>query len=216
MKSRACLVFSLGLPVVMLAAGSSRTSAQKPVGGMLPERVFFAQPSDGPGPPQGGMTAEQMRQVKESKARAVELRRQVIERRTVDAVIVNEPASERDHAFEGDGATEGSVQGRRWRAAGRGGWFSYQLKATDKPLMLVCTYIGAAPAQPMFDILVDGEKIASVLLRDRPEATWDAEYLIPEKLTRNKERLTVRFQAQRGSSTGAILDVRTVWADVQE
>ena len=152
---------------------------------------------------------------RKSETTAAESRRQTIERRTVDAVVVNDPQAERDHAFKGEGTTEGYVEGRRWRAA-RNGWFSYEIKSGDKPLKLVCTYRGAAGRRPVFDIIVDGQKIASESLAYHPTETFDAEYVLPEELTRGKDRLTVKFQAQPNSSTGAVLDVRLVWADLQE
>ncbi len=154
-------------------------------------------------------------ETRKSETASAESRRQTIERRTVDAVIVNEPKSEQDHAFKGDGTTEGYVEGRRWRAA-RNGWFSYEIKGSDKPLKLVCTYRGAAGRRPTFDIYVDGEKIASESLAYHPTETFDVEYVLPESLTRGKDRLTVKFQAQPNSATGAVLDVRLVWADLQE
>jgi hypothetical protein len=154
-------------------------------------------------------------ETRKSETTAAESRRQTIERRTVDAVIVNEAQGERDHAFKGEGTTEGYVEGRKWRAA-RNGWFSYEIKASDKPLKLVCTYRGAGGRRPVFDIIVDGQKIASESLAYHPTETFDVEYLLPEDLTRGKDRLTVKFQAQPNSSTGAVLDVRLVWADLQE
>ncbi len=152
---------------------------------------------------------------RKSDAAAAELRRQTIERRTVDAVIVNDPQSERDHGYKGEGTNEGYVEGRRWRAA-RNGWFSYELKVDDKPLKLVCTYRDASGGRSAFEILVDGRRIASGPISYHPTETFDVEYLLPEDLTRGKERLTVKFQAQPNASTAGVLDVRIVWADLQE
>jgi len=154
-------------------------------------------------------------ETRKSETAAAESHRQTIERRTVDAVVVNDADSERDHLFKGEGTTEGFVEGRKWRLA-RNGWFSYEIKASDKPLKLVCTYRGAGGRRPAFDILVDGRKIASESIAYHPTETFDVEYPLPEDLTRGKDRLTVRFQAQPNSSTGAVLDVRIVWADLQE
>jgi len=149
-------------------------------------------------------------ETKKTEIATAESYRQTIEQRTVDAVIVNNPQSERDHLFKGEGTSEGYVEGRKWRAA-RNGWFSYELKSTDKPLKLVCTYRGASGRRPVFDIIVDDQKIASEALAYHPTETFDVEYPLPENLTRGKDRLTVKFQAQPNSSTGAVLDVRLVW-----
>jgi DUF1680 family protein len=148
-------------------------------------------------------------ETRKNETAAAESHRQTIERRTVDAVIVNDPQSERDHLFKGEGTSEGYVEGRKWRAA-RNGWFSYEIKSTDKPLKLVCTYRGSGGRRPVFDIIVDGETVASESIAYHPTETFDVEYPLPENLTRGKDHLTVKFQAQPNSSTGAVLDVRIV------
>ena len=137
-----------------------------------------------------------------------EAHRKEIERRTVDAVDLNEPQSERDHNFQGEGTIDGDFDGRRWRAA-RNGWFSYDLKtAGDKPLTLVCTYRGSEGRRRAFDVLVEGEKVATVTLENHPGELFDFEHPLPERLTRGKRRITVKFQAQPDSFAGSVFDVR--------
>ncbi len=153
---------------------------------------------------------------KKSETAAAESKRQLIERRTVDAVVVHTEKSEADHAFKGERTREGYFEGRRYRATQRDGWFSYELRTSDKPLKLVCTWRGAEGDRPLFDVFVDGEKIASEALGYHPTGTLDTEYVLPETQTRNKDKITIKFQAQPKSSVGALLEVRTVWADLQE
>lgn len=139
---------------------------------------------------------------------AAEAHRQEVERRTVDAVNLDVPQSERDHNFQGEGTIEGDFDGRRWRAA-RNGWFSYDLKISgDKPVTLVCTYRGSEGRRRAFDVLVDGEKIAAVTLENHPGELFDFEYPLPERLTRGKQRVRVRFQALPDSFAGSVFDVR--------
>jgi hypothetical protein len=97
----------------------------------------------------------------------------------------------------------------RYREA-RGGWFSYELKVTWEPVALVCTYRGAEGQTRTFDILVDGQKLVSESLPYHPTETFDREYPLPEAFWRDKEKITVRFQAPAGAATGAVFDVRTV------
>ncbi|MGE5359066.1 MAG: DUF6805 domain-containing protein, partial [Bacteroidales bacterium] len=111
---------------------------------------------------------------------------------------------------------EGFFEGRRFRTTTAGGWISYELKASDKPLKIVCTWRGAEGNRPTFDLLVDGQKVATEALGYHPTGTLDTEYVLPAALTANKSKITVKFQAQPGSTVGALLDVRTVWADLQE
>ena len=139
---------------------------------------------------------------------AVEARRKQIENRTIDLVGVGESQSERDHNFQGERTNTGDYEGNRWREA-RDGWFSYELKVLpDKPIMLVCTYRGSEGRRRIFDILVDGEKIATQQLELHPGEYFDLEYPLPERLTRGKQRITVKFQAHPEAIAGSVFDVR--------
>jgi len=139
-----------------------------------------------------------------------EARRQEVERLTIDSVDFSQPESEKAHQFQGKNAVEGYFEGRRWRAA-RNGWFSFELKVkTDKPLLLVCTFRGSEGPSRTFDILVEGEKIAAEKLEIHPTELFDLEYPIPERLTKGKERITVKFEAHPGALTGALFDLRIV------
>jgi hypothetical protein len=44
-----------------------------------------------------------------------------------------------------------------------------------------------------FDVLVDGEKIATQTLEIHPGELFDFEYPLPEQLMRGKERITMKF-----------------------
>ena len=139
---------------------------------------------------------------------AVEARRKIIERLTIDAVNLNDKQSEQSHNLQGEGLIEGEFEGKRWRSA-RDGWFSYELKAPpDKPLTLVCTFRGSEGRLRSFDVLVDGEKIATQTLEIHPGELFDFEYPLPAALTRGKQRVTVKFQARPSSMIGSLFDVR--------
>ena len=129
---------------------------------------------------------------------------------TVDLVSVDDPQSERDHGYRGEGASDWSFEGRKVREA-QSGWFSYDLKVRpDQPMTLVFTYKGAEGRARRFDVLVDGEKIATRSVEYHPTELLEAEYAIPERLTRGKERITVRFQAAADAASGAVSEVRLV------
>ncbi len=139
---------------------------------------------------------------------AAESRRQTIERLTVDAVNIGDEQSERVHNLQGQGLIDGDFDGKRWRST-RNGWFSYELKTPlDKPLTLVCTYRGSEGRLRSFDVLVDGEKIATQTLEIHPGELFDFEYPLPEQLTRGKERVTVKFQSRPNAMAGSVFDVR--------
>jgi uncharacterized protein len=146
----------------------------------------------------------------QSRLTEVAAREKDLERRAVDSVTVGSEESERTHGFKGEKATEGTFEGRRWREA-TDGWLSYDLKtAPGKQVTLVCTYRGSEGRRRAFDILVDGERIAGEELLNHPTELFQMEYAIPERLTRGRERITVRFQALPGATAGSIFDVRVI------
>jgi hypothetical protein len=141
---------------------------------------------------------------------ATDARRKEFERRTIDSVVVDQSQSEQGHALQSENATDGYFEGRRTRES-RGGWFSYQVKVSaDRPVTLVCAYRGSEGRRRVFDILVDGEKIATETLEYHPTEQLDKEYAIPESLTRGKDRVTVKFQAHQDTTAGALIDIRTI------
>jgi len=141
---------------------------------------------------------------------ALAARRKSIASRTIDLVDVTSDASEQAHAYKSQGASEGYVEARRWRDT-RSGFLSYELTVQpDGPVTLVATYRGSEGQRRVFDILVDGEKVASESLAYHPAELMDREYAIPERLTRGKSRITVRFEPQANARTGGVIELRTV------
>jgi uncharacterized protein len=141
---------------------------------------------------------------------AVEALRHDFERRTIDRINIDAPENEQQHAYQGESVSEGYFEGRRTREA-RGGWFSYQLQVSpDRPVTLVCAYRGSEGRQRTFDVIVEGQNVATESLEYHPTEQLDREYALPEALTRGKDRVTVTFRAQPSSTAGAVIEVRTV------
>ncbi len=149
------------------------------------------------------------------KAHAAEVaaaaaRRREIEQRSVDAVVVGTEGSEESHGYAGERANDGYFEGKRYREA-RGGWFGYDLKIEPgAAVTLVVTYRGSGGRRRSFDVLVDGQKVASEALEYHPTEYFDREYAVPAALTRGRSRITVRFQAHENATAGAVFDVRVV------
>jgi hypothetical protein len=147
---------------------------------------------------------------KKTDIAAAESRRAEIEKRTVDSVNINNEQSERDHNLQQQSSRKGEFDGKATREA-RNGSFSYDLKVLpDRPMRLVCTYIGSEGRPRSFEVWVDGEKIATQALEIHPTELFDVEYKLPETLTRGKQKITVKFQALPNSTAGQVLDVRVV------
>ncbi|MST94989.1 MAG: exo-alpha-sialidase [Pedosphaera sp.] len=126
--------------------------------------------------------------------------------RNPDSVVIGDEAAERKHGFKSEGNVQsGTFNDKVWRHARDGGWFSYDLEVlSDQPATLVCTYWGS-DRRRAFDILVDGQKIATQTVnRNQPGDFFDVEYKIPVELTRNKEKVTVKFQAEPNGVAGGV------------
>ncbi len=149
---------------------------------------------------------ERQWQEKEEQYRAEIAERKELEERTVDYVLPGNPQNERDHNLQGENTGAGDFSDRKWRHATDGGWFSYDLKVLpDRPVQLSVTYWGGDAGNRVFDIFVDGVKIATERLENnRPGEFYDQVYPIPESLTKDKGKVTVRLQAHSGSWAGGI------------
>ena len=139
-------------------------------------------------------------------------RLRLLEAATIDFVQPNETQLERDHNMQGERTEAGENAGRKWRHARDGGWLSFDLKVLpDQPVALVCSYWGSETGPRNFDILVDGKKIAAQSLQnDKPGEFFDVTYRIPQELTRGKNKITIRFQAQPGNFAGGFYGVRMI------
>ena len=147
-------------------------------------------------------------QAKEAEYREEAAREKALAGRTIDVVNPGEEQNERDHGLKSQRSGHGLFNGRKWRDAADG-WFSWDLKVPgDKPLELRVTYWGSDVGR-LFDILIDGKKLATQKLQDEhPGQFYDETYLIPAERIKGKAKITVRFQAQLGSTAGGVFECR--------
>lgn len=144
---------------------------------------------------------------------AVERRReQELVARTIDHFAIGEMQPERDHNLQGEKTSPHEFNGRKLRHAVDGGWFAFDMKVSpEEPTDLIATYWGSETGPREFDVLIDGERIATQLLRqDRPDRFWDEVYELPTKLTAGKKQVNVRFAARPGNFAGGLFGARTV------
>jgi len=149
-------------------------------------------------------------QQREADRAAAEQIRKAYEARLVDEFHPGEQQSETDHQLKGESTRSGDFGERKWRDAHQGGWFSFSMKVTPgQPLSLGCTYWGSDAGGRDFDILVDGQKLATQTLdRNRPDEFFDVEHPIPAKWTEGKHHVTIRFQAHPGKMAGGLFGAR--------
>jgi hypothetical protein len=148
---------------------------------------------------------------------------------TVAFAQPGEMQPERDFNFQGEDSTPVRVSGRTEAGAepverpGRRGskWFSFDLPVDPtRPMVLAVTYNNDEQANRSFEIQVNGKKIAEqVVDRKSPEQVarfFEVKYPIPADLLKNRQKVTVRFQAAEGSDIAAVFGLRMLYADVQE
>ncbi|MCH5187668.1 MAG: glycoside hydrolase family 127 protein [Oscillospiraceae bacterium] len=144
---------------------------------------------------------------------------------TVDSVEPDGQQDELGHGLEHKDSNHGSFQGGsttyRYRDAfgSNDAYFSYKMAVNGSaPNYLYVRYWGSdVPFSSggkqytrSFDILIDGEKLASQTLNnDKPGEPYDVFYEIPEEYTSGKEEITVKFAVQSANTcAGGVTEVR--------
>lgn len=155
----------------------------------------------------------QWQQRQRELAAAAALRR-ADELRIVDELHPGEQQSETDHGLSSQQSETGDFGERKWRDARNGGSFTFRMKVLDSvPLNLRCTYWGDDAGGRTFDILVEGQRIATQTLdRNHPGEFFEVEYPIPAELLAGKTSVKVSFQAAANSMAGGLFGCATVKA----
>jgi len=142
-----------------------------------------------------------------------EERRQRLDAATVGVVQPGEMQAERDANYRSSmDRPVLNLDGRSGR--GGQGWFSLDLPVDPAhPMALLVTYHTAQPGTA-FDVLVDGSKVGQQHAAGSG-GFYDVEYTIPTDLVRDRQKVTVRFQARDGEDIAAVCGVRMIRADAQ-
>ncbi len=152
----------------------------------------------------------------QEKYQAERVRAQEMEGRTIDGLRLGEMQPERDHSFTGENLQGGETHGRQWRSAEDGGYFSFVMKVDGSAAnTLVCDYWGDDHRGRIFDILVDGQTIATQSLGTFKQSKYyEITYPVPDGLVRGKKTVAVKFVAKSphnsvGPVSGVIRMVRS-------
>jgi len=100
-------------------------------------------------------------------------------------------------------------------------WFSFDLPVdAAHPIVLVVTYHSEERSQRPFEILVDGQRVGEQIIERSPPGSvagrfFDVEYRIPAELSKEKKKLTVRFQATGNNEIAAVFGIRMIRADAE-
>lgn len=146
-------------------------------------------------------------------------KQQQLEAATVAFYQPGDPEKEKTFNSQGEGITrdrEFPRVGMRSRK-----WFSFDLPiASGKPVSLVVTYNSEERAKRSFEVLVDGARVGDGTIPRSPPGSvtghfYDVNYTLPADLFKDKNKLTVKFQAVNGDETATVFGVRLVGVGVR-
>lgn len=131
-----------------------------------------------------------------------EAEKAALEAATIDKVTCGEQQPESDHFVKMASSRNGDFNGRHWRNASKGGWFSYQMKNHNQEAAgLMLTFAGNESADAIIYINdVESGRIAAGI-------TGTAVIPVPEDLAREKV-LTVRIVPDAKERTPHFFEVR--------
>ncbi len=143
---------------------------------------------------------------------AEQIRKKELEEKTIDFFQPGEMQAERDHAFHGERIRVMDFQHKKARVADRGGWFSFELMAQpERDIALVVHYWGGFTGSKTFDILVNGEKIATENISGKKDGEFiDVQYDFDSALVAENQKIQVRFEPHDGHRAGPIFGARTI------
>ena len=120
---------------------------------------------------------------------------------------------ERDHNFHGEKLNiMEDFKHRKARGAERGGWLAFDMKVLkNQPMALVIEYWGGFTGSKTFDILVNGQKIATENISGKKDGEFiDIQYDLPKELTTNESTIIIKFDPHEGHRAGPFFHARTI------
>ena len=141
---------------------------------------------------------------------AEQARRKKLEAATAVMVELGNSKSEKEFNFKsGERITPQRVLGRGSRRGSS--WFSCELpiKGIKNPVLHVTYYSEERLRPSSFKILIDGEPLAQEEITRVPSPRFiEKDYVLPEKLVKGKEKITIKFEAAAGSEISPVVAVR--------
>jgi hypothetical protein len=148
---------------------------------------------------------------------AARARQQRLEAATIALVSPGDTEKEKAFNLKHEESSAERIMGRAGRRSKK--WFSFELPVEQaKPLALVVTLNPEERAKRSFDVMVDGQKIGEGAIDRFPPGSptgrfYDVDYKIPAELVKDKQKVTVRFQATGGNETATVFAIRLVRAE---
>ncbi len=125
----------------------------------------------------------------------------------IDSLPVGNDQYEFSHNLQSENSTSGSFNGLMYRDALSDGWFSYDMAVDNTVTNYIKVKYFSGDVGRRFKIFVDGELLADVTLENPyPNNFYDVYYKIPQEMIGDKDKITVKFQAETGNFAGGIFD----------
>ena len=158
-------------------------------------------------PPEWEKKAQQIAAERE-KQRKLELA-------TVAFAQPGEMQPERDYNQQGEDSEPERVMGRPSRRGSN--WFSFDLPVDPAhPMAVVVTYYSDEWRKRTFDILADGQRIGQQVVEKKGNPHFfDVEYAVPADLIKDRQKVTIRFQATNGNEIAGVFGLRMIRADAE-
>jgi len=135
-----------------------------------------------------------------------------LEEMTYDHFLPTQGKEDEEHKFEGDSVYVERFRDKRAHVASRGGRFSFEMKVMKgQPMALVAEYWGGYTGSKTFDIVVNGERVATDNISGKKDGHFiDVQYDIPESITENVSTIKVEFLPHVGHRAGPLFGMRTI------
>ena len=150
---------------------------------------------------------------------AAQKKQQLLEAATIGFISPGDAEKEKSFNQQGEDTNQDRNVGRPGRRAKK--WFSYDVPIdSTTPVALLVTFNTDERGKRSGEILVDGQRMGEQSIDRSPPGSaagrfFDVEYKIPTELSKDKKKVTVKFQATGGNETATVFGVRTIRADAE-
>ena len=147
------------------------------------------------------------------------IRQRKLEADTISFVQPGDAQKEKEFNQQGEESTLDRAAGRPGRRGRK--WFSFDLPVEPShPIALVVTYNTEQRPKRSGEILIDGQRVGEQAIEGSPNGSavghfFDVDYKIPTELVKDKQKVTVRFQATAGNEIPTVFGVRTIRANAE-
>ena len=148
--------------------------------------------------------------VSEEKRRAEVERIAALDQKTLDYIVLGEMQPERDHNLDSENSRIGEGYLRKYRMAYENGWFDFDMKCGyDGQAQLILTHYGGDTRKFTFDLEI-GDWTTKITLDEVQDGFVEHTIDLPEKVTRGKDKIRVKFSADGNTRVSNIYNCRLI------